>query len=191
MQIQLTTIVTASCRLLAACLYRAAPIVASTLDLTLEHFKNTSKHSTIWPILRGLLFSISVLLILIPLLASADSLFADQLLSLGRWFNPEQIFETLWRLNRAGFVAWLALGGLSFALTVKPFALKRHSEDLRPPRLCGACQGLPADPPPGLRPLSRDPKIWTTGHQLLGPVHSDCRRNPGAAGLCLEPNGRL
>ncbi len=72
---------------------------------------------------------------------------------------PEQIFETLWRLNRAGFVAWLALGGLSLALTVKPFALKRQSEDVRPPRLWGACHGLPADPPPGLRPLSSEPKI--------------------------------
>ena len=132
LEIRLATIFIAPCRLLAASLYRAAPIVASTADSALDYLKNTDKRSTIWPILRGLLFSIPVLLILIPLLASADSVFADQLLFLGRWFNPEQIAETIWRLNRAGFVAWLTLGGLSFALTVKACERTSRSEDTRP-----------------------------------------------------------
>ena len=132
LEIRLTAIFSAPCRLLAASLYRAAPIVASTLDSVLSYLKNTDKRSTIWPILRGLLLSVPVLLILIPLLASADSVFADHLLLLGRWFNPEQIFNTIWRLNRAGFVTWLTLGGLAFALTAKPFALKSQTGDTRP-----------------------------------------------------------
>lgn len=132
LEIRLTAIFSAPCRLLAASLYRAAPIVASTLDSVLSYLKNTDKRSTIWPILRGLLLSVPVLLILIPLLASADSVFADHLLLLGRWFNPEQIFNAIWRLNRAGFVTWLTLGGLAFALTAKPFALKSQTGDTRP-----------------------------------------------------------
>lgn len=132
LQIQLATIVTAPCRLLLASLYRAAPIVEVTVTSALAHLKTTDKRSTIWPILRGLLYSIPVLLILVPLLTSADSIFADRLQSLGHWFNPEQIFESIWRLNRAGFVAWLTLGGLRFALTVKPFARTSQSEDARP-----------------------------------------------------------
>ena len=132
LEVRFAAIFSAPCRLLAASLYRAAPIVASTLDSAFVHLKNADKGSTIWPLLRGLLFSFPVLLILVPLLASADSVFADHLLLLGRWFNPEQIFDTIWRLNRAGFVTWLTLGGLTFALTVKPFAPKSQSEDARP-----------------------------------------------------------
>lgn len=132
LEVRFAAIFSAPCRLLAASLYRAAPIVASTLDSLLGYLKNTDQRSTIWPLLRGLLFSFPVLLILVPLLASADSVFADQLHLLGRWFNPEQIPENLFRLNRAGFMAWLTLGGLTFALTAKPFALKSQTGDTRP-----------------------------------------------------------
>jgi hypothetical protein len=132
LEVRFAAIFSAPCRLLAASLYRAAPIVASTLDSALGYLKNADERSSIWPLLRGLLFSIPVLLILVPLLASADSVFADHLLLLGRWFNPEQIFDTIWRLNRAGFVTWITLGGLTFALTVRPFAPKSQSEDARP-----------------------------------------------------------
>ena len=132
LEIRLAAIFEAPCQLLAASLYRAAPIVTSTLDSALGHLKSADRRSTIWPLLRGLLLSFPVLLILVPLLASADSVFADQLHLLGRWFNPEQISDNLFRLNRAGFVAWLTLGGLAFALTAKPLTLKSQTGDTRP-----------------------------------------------------------
>ena len=132
LELGLKDLFTAPFSLLAASLYRAIPIVETAPAAILEQLKNSQKPSPIWPVLRGLLYSIPVLLILIPLLGSADSVFADQLRSLGDWLKPEQIAETIWRLNRTGFVAWLSLSGLTFALTQKPLSRHKLSEGLRP-----------------------------------------------------------
>ncbi len=132
LDIPLTALVAAPCRLLAASLYRAAPIVEATLTSALAHLRTSDKRSLFWPLVRGLLLSIPVLVVLVPLLAAADSIFADRLQALVRAFNAAQIFETVWRLERSGVVAWLALGGLSFALTARPVARSSGSQEARP-----------------------------------------------------------
>jgi hypothetical protein len=132
LEISLMDLFTAPIRLLAATLYRAIPFAETAPAEILKQLKNTQKPSPIWPILRGLLYSFPVLLILIPLLASADSIFADQLRSLGSWLKPEQLGETIWRFSRGGLVAWLSLSGLSFALTPKSPSRNNQSEGLRP-----------------------------------------------------------
>src|SRR5690606_31155761 len=69
-----------------------------------------------WPVLRGLLLALPVLLFFTVLLAAADLIFAQ---AVGRFFHLawfEQIAESLGQLAFILAVAWISAGGLAFAL---------------------------------------------------------------------------
>ncbi len=69
-----------------------------------------------WPILRGLLLALPILIFFTVLLAAADLIFAQVV---GRFFRLawfEQAAETLWRLTFIFAAAWISAGGLAFAL---------------------------------------------------------------------------
>lgn len=101
--------------LLGASLHRAAPAVAAVF-LAL---KSTESRRSAGPLLRGLLLSVPVLLVLVPLLASADAVFAGYVSSLAHWLQPERFSEQLGRLFLVLLTAWLTAGGLTLALTAK------------------------------------------------------------------------
>ena len=114
--------------LLGESLHRAAP-VAFEMKKTLE---STEKRHSARPLMRGLLLSSLVLLIFVPLLASADAVFANYLKDLSRWLQPERWQEQAERVLLVLATAWLAIGGLTHALTSR--------RDLSLPRLI---EGLP------------------------------------------------
>ncbi len=77
------------------------------------------KKKTIWPILRGLLLSIPIILILAALLASADPIFEKNLTNFLDIFQIENIVEYLFRLFYIFLFAYLFIGVLLQAIYPK------------------------------------------------------------------------
>lgn len=101
--------------LLGASLHRAAPAVAEVA----RALQSEEKRRSAGPLLRGLLLALPVLLVLVPLLASADAVFARYVTDLAHWLRPERFTEQLGRLLLVLLTTWLTAGGLTLALTAK------------------------------------------------------------------------
>jgi Domain of unknown function (DUF4173) len=99
--------------LFAASLHRAAPSVGEVACA----LRSTESRQSAGPLVRGLLLTLPVLLILVPLLASADPVFSQYVGSLLRWLQPERWQEQALRGALVILTAWLAAGGLTLALT--------------------------------------------------------------------------
>jgi hypothetical protein len=69
------------------------------------------------PVLRGLLLAAPILAILVPLLISADAVFAQQATRLFGWMFPENWGERVGRMLLIIVVAWGIAGGFVYALT--------------------------------------------------------------------------
>jgi hypothetical protein len=94
-------------------LFEAIPFLAMGLDTA----KDNTNRKRVAPYLRGALLALPVLLILVPLLASADANFGKLVESSLLTLLPTNIEE---RLTRFAFIigaAYLLAGGLAFALT--------------------------------------------------------------------------
>lgn len=68
------------------------------------------KKKAVWPILRGLLLSIPIILILAALLASADPIFEKNLVDVLDFFQIENIVEYIYRLVYILVMAYLFIG---------------------------------------------------------------------------------
>ncbi|WP_309716567.1 DUF4173 domain-containing protein [Armatimonas sp.] len=101
--------------LLGASLKRGAPAVSEVLMA----LKSTEKRQSIGPLFRGVLLSVPVLLVLVPLLASADAVFSRYVTELGKLFLPERWQEQALRLGLVLLTSWLVAGGLALALTAQ------------------------------------------------------------------------
>lgn len=113
--------------LLGACLKRAAPAVATVA----EAIRQGESRRSAGPLLRGLLLSVPVLIVLVPLLASADAVFATYVTHLSQWLRPERFTEQAARLGLVLLTAWLTAGGLTLALTAtRTGRLPREQEEL-------------------------------------------------------------
>lgn len=98
----------------------AAPVIRPSVNM--ESVKKNGRRS-IFPLLRGLLLALPVLIIFTLLLTSADLIFADRVadvLSLDIFNN---VLEWLWRGTLILLLSGLLAGGLAFALT------RRANED--------------------------------------------------------------
>ena len=114
-ELRLGELLSAPFTLLAASLHRAAPAVSEVL----RALQSTEKRRSAGPLVRGLLLSLPVLLVLVPLLASADAVFARYVTELGKLFLPERWQEQALRLGLVLLSAWLVAGGLTLALTAR------------------------------------------------------------------------
>ncbi|MCB9420375.1 MAG: DUF4173 domain-containing protein [Ardenticatenaceae bacterium] len=91
----------------------AAPILSESMDVKML---GGYGRRSLFPLIRGALLALPVLVVFTLLLASADLIFADyvdRMLSLD--FLPN-IFEMVWRVILIGLSAWLLMGGLAYAI---------------------------------------------------------------------------
>jgi len=104
---------------------------------------STARHAEsrrrLGPVLRGLLLSLPVLLVLVPLLSAADAIFAQKLGTLAQLFRPERWTEQGVRLFWALLTAWLTVGGLALALVPPPLERPLRTEEEHP---LGFVEGL-------------------------------------------------
>lgn len=91
----------------------AAPVVLSRVNT--DTVREQGQRS-LFPILRGLLIALPILILFTLLLASADLIFADYLENLVNWNFLDSLGEWIWRGFWMLVVAWLAIGGLALAL---------------------------------------------------------------------------
>ena len=99
--------------LLGATLHRATPSVAEVAKI----LQSAEKRRSLGPLMRGLLLSLPVLIVLVPLLASADAIFATYVTELTHWLQPERWQEQAGRVFCVLLITWLTVGGLTLALT--------------------------------------------------------------------------
>ncbi|WP_395145480.1 DUF4153 domain-containing protein [Armatimonas sp.] len=99
--------------LLGATLHRAAPSVAEVA----KTLQSAEKRRSAGPLVRGLLLSLPVLIVLVPLLASADAIFASYVTEITHWLRPERWEEQAGRVFYVLLITWLTVGGLTMALT--------------------------------------------------------------------------
>ena len=90
----------------------AAPVVKESLDS--EMVRNGRRNSM--PILRGLLISLPILFLFTGLLASADQIFSEYVQDVLALQFLNDIFSWLWRGILILMVAWMIIGGLTFAI---------------------------------------------------------------------------
>jgi hypothetical protein len=92
----------------------AAPVFKKVIE---EHAGQSEARLKVLPILRGLLLSVPILAVLLPLLISADAVFAQQAERLLGWLFPENWGERAGRLAITAGAGWLIAGGFTYALT--------------------------------------------------------------------------
>jgi hypothetical protein len=92
----------------------AAPVFKKVLE---EHTGQSKGRRKLLPVLRGLLLAIPILAVLVPLLISADAVFAQQAERLLGWMFPENWGERAGRLAIIAGAGWLIAGGFTYALT--------------------------------------------------------------------------
>lgn len=90
-----------------------APAAAGTSD-------SRNGRARIWPVLRGLLLALPIVLIFGALLGSADLVFRRELDSLIELFSLERLPEYIFRLIYILLAAWTLLGVYLHAATVSP-----------------------------------------------------------------------
>lgn len=118
--LRLAEILTIPFSLLGASLYKATPLVTEAT----KSLQNTDYRRKSAPLLRGLLLSSLVLLLFVPLLISADAVFAKRVMDLLYWLQPESWREQAGRVGLLVVTFWLTVGSLVHALTA------RHCTDL-------------------------------------------------------------
>lgn len=100
-------------------LFRAAPLVPAVVDLRVV--QETGRRNG-FPVLRGLLLAVPVLILFSSLLASADLVFARHLETLFHFQLPAAVEEQLGRIVFVLVVAWLVAGSLVYALARRDVA---------------------------------------------------------------------
>lgn len=81
--------------------------------------QTNTRQKTVWPILRGILLSIPIILILASLLASADPIFEKNLQNFFDIFNIENLTEYIFRLVYILLLAYVFIGVLVQAIYPK------------------------------------------------------------------------
>jgi hypothetical protein len=97
-----------------------APVVRPSVNM--ERVRENGRHN-IFPLLRGLLLALPVLIIFTLLLTSADLIFADRVSDLLSLDIFDEVLEWFWRGTLILLLSGLLAGGLAFALT------RRANED--------------------------------------------------------------
>jgi hypothetical protein len=92
----------------------AGPVIKKVVE---EHAGRSEGRQKLLPILRGLLLALPILAVLVPLLISADAVFAQQAEKLLGWMFPENWGERAGRLIIIIGAGWLIAGGFTYALT--------------------------------------------------------------------------
>ena len=106
-------------RLFGAATWHAAPVGARVLAGVKT--SETGKKSGLG-VARGLLLAVPVLVVLIPLLASADPRFGKLLENLAGSLLPKNLEEVVGRTALTLFAIWLIAGGLAWTLSKAPDA---------------------------------------------------------------------
>lgn len=128
LELRLGTLLSGPFLLLSNTLWRAGAPVAEVLSA----LQKVETRRSAGPLVRGLLLSLPVLLVLVPLLASADAVFGKYVGELGKLLQPERWAEQGGRLLLVLLTTWLVAGGLLAALTAKLVQKPARTDEERP-----------------------------------------------------------
>lgn len=93
-------------------LSQTKPLLDEAVDM--ERVREHGRKN-LFPVLRGLVLAVPVLLVFTALLTSADLIFADHVQNaLALDFLPD-VMESIWRICLIGVLAWVVAGGLAYA----------------------------------------------------------------------------
>jgi hypothetical protein len=96
--------------LLASAVIRAGSFAAETRRLKQETGGETKKSSAVWPVVRGLLIAIPVVVFFAALLASADLIFAQRLKDFTALFRLDNLPEYIFRAIYIAILAYVLAG---------------------------------------------------------------------------------
>jgi hypothetical protein len=92
----------------------ATPVFKKVIE---DHAGQSEGRRKLLPVMRGLLLAVPILAVLLPLLISADAVFAQQAERVFGWIFPENWGERAGRLASIAGAGWLIAGGFTYALT--------------------------------------------------------------------------
>jgi hypothetical protein len=107
----------------------AAPSIRKVVE---DQAGQSEARQKVLPVLRGLLLAVPILAILVPLLISADAIFAQQAERIFGWMFPENWADRVGRLVIIVGSAWLIAGGFAYALTRQEREEVTHNSPRRP-----------------------------------------------------------
>lgn len=93
-------------------LSQTKPLLDEAVDM--ERVREHGRKN-LFPVLRGLVLAVPVLLVFTALLTSADLIFADHVQNVLQLDFLPDVIEGIWRVCLIGVLAWVVAGGLAYA----------------------------------------------------------------------------